>query len=267
MLYPTIVSMMNANASDQVIEEYEASATNYSNNENEALLEAAKVYNASLTPHTITDMFTNPQDESVEYQNILNVDQKGVMGYISIPKIDVRLPIYHGTSAKVLQKGVGHVEGSSFPIGGSSTHAILSAHRGLPSARLFTDLNQLQIGDMFFIYILDEVLAYQVDQIVTIEPDDTSELVLQEGQDYVTLVTCTPYAINTHRLLVRGRRVAYDQAVVVNTKVEKTLAASDYIFYVGIVAAFLLLGGALLLQHQMKKKAEYNKEIEELEII
>lgn len=149
--------------------------------------------------------FALPQN----YLECLNINGDGVMGYIEIPRIDVRLPIYHGSSEEVLQQGVGHIESTALPIGGDYTHAVLTGHRGLPSAKLFTDLDRLEIGDQFYIHVLDEVLAYEIDEINTVLPDQLQELQPIEGRDLVTLVTCTPYGVNTHRMLVRGTRVPY----------------------------------------------------------
>ena len=174
ILYPIISNQVYQKYYQDVIGNYERTVTKQKNSQNEKLIEEAREYNHSLTSTNIVDAFQNPNRESSsEYMSILNVNDKGMMGYISIPKIDVRIPIYHGTSSNVLQKGVGHLEGSSFPVGGENTHAILSAHRGLPSSRLFTDLNQLKEGDIFYIYILDQVFAYQVDQILVTEPSET----------------------------------------------------------------------------------------------
>ena len=206
------------------------------------MLIKAREYNSSLSSTKIVDVFQNPvQTNSSEYLSILNVDDNGMMGYISIPKIDVRIPIYHGTSSDILQKGVGHLEGSSLPVGGESTHAILSAHRGLPSSRLFTDLDQLKEGDIFYIYVLDEVLAYQVDQVLVTEPSETEALKIVDGKDYITLVTCTPYAVNTHRLLVRGERIEYNKQVEEQTVEDRSLSTADIILYVSLVIAILLI--------------------------
>jgi sortase A len=144
-----------------------------------------------------------------DYWKILDLDGNGMMGYLSIPSLSIRLPVYHGSEEAVLQIGVGHLQNTSFPVGGDSTHAALTAHRGLPTASLFTDLDQMEIGDQFFVTILDQNLAYEVDQILTVLPTETQELAIVSGQDYMTLVTCTPYGINSHRLLVRGHRVPY----------------------------------------------------------
>lgn len=271
MLYPMISSYLNSVEYADIIAEYAEATNQYSEKKSNALFDAAINYNATINTFSIIDVFSNPnRTESEDYQNILNIDGKGLMGYISIPKIDVRIPIYHGTSPKVLEKGVGHLEGSSFPVGGMSTHTILSAHRGLPSAKLFTDLDQLKEGDKFYIYILDQALAYEVDQILVVEPSETEALQLQEGKDYVTLVTCTPYAINTHRLLVRGTRVEYDEQIAQSTPVEKKVSSSDKILYIGIIFAVLLLIFAIfqITTIKKKKRLEYknNNQVETLDM-
>ena len=190
------------------------------------------------------------------FASILNINDNGMMGYLDIPKIDIKVPIYHGTSNEVLQKGVGHLEGSSFPVGGESTHSVLSAHSGLPSARLFTDLNQLKVGDMFYIYILDQVFAYKVDQVLVVEPADVDALDLQKGEDYVTLVTCTPYAVNTHRLLVRGTRVEYSPEVLESISVEKKLGSDDIILYSSLFIVFIILLLVVIFSIKDKKKKQ-----------
>jgi sortase A len=262
ILYPIISNQVYQKYYQDVIGNYERTVTKQKNSQNEKLIEEAREYNHSLTSTNIVDAFQNPNRESSsEYMSILNVNDKGMMGYISIPKIDVRIPIYHGTSSNVLQKGVGHLEGSSFPVGGENTHAILSAHRGLPSSRLFTDLNQLKEGDIFYIYILDQVFAYQVDQILVTEPSETEALKIVDGKDYVTLVTCTPYAINTHRLLVRGERIDYNRDVEKQTQIDMSLSTADVILYVGLTIAVVLIIVAVIMLIRYKKKKGKNRQI------
>ena len=262
ILYPIISNQVYQKYYQDVIGNYERTVTKQKNSQNEKLIEEAREYNHSLTSTNIVDAFQNPNRESSsEYMSILNVNDKGMMGYISIPKIDVRIPIYHGTSSNVLQKGVGHLEGSSFPVGGENTHAILSAHRGLPSSRLFTDLNQLKERDIFYIYILDQVFAYQVDQILVTEPSETEALKIVDGKDYVTLVTCTPYAINTHRLLVRGERIDYNRDVEKQTQIDMSLSTADVILYVGLTIAVVLIIVAVIMLIRYKKKKGKNRQI------
>ena len=255
ILYPLISNQLSKINYQEVIDNYDFTVTKQENSYNEQLINEAREYNRSLTSLNIADVFQNPNRESSsEYLSILNVDNKGMMGYIFIPKIDVRIPIYHGTSSDILQKGVGHLEGSSIPVGGASTHAILSAHRGLPSSRLFTDLNQLKVGDTFYIYILDQVLAYQVNQVLVIEPSDTDPLQIVQGEDYVTLVTCTPYAINTHRLLVRGERIEYSVQEEEGITVDKKLSTADIVLYACLLFAILLIIVAIISMIRYKKK-------------
>ena len=177
---------------------------------------AAREYNEQIKEESIPDAFSIRDGITDEtYEALLNIGSDGMMGYVEIPVIGENIPIYHYTTEESLKKGAGHLFGSSLPIGGENTHAIISAHRGLPSAKLFTDLNLVEEGDVFYIHVLNKTLAYQVDQILTVKPEETESLVIQDGEDLVTLVTCTPYAVNTHRLLVRGHRIDYDEAKAV----------------------------------------------------
>lgn len=215
LLYPTVSSVWNSYRDSQLIAAYEAQVESAEDDgvDYSAEWEAAYAYNDELEPVILPDSFaqaTTPWEDDEDYASVLNVLGNGMMGYISIPSIGVKVPIYHSTEDDVLAKGAGHLLGSSLPVGGEGSHAVISAHCGLPGKALFTDLDLLQVGDQFYIYVLDEVLAYEVDQIEVVEPTDTSLLVPVEGEDYVTLVTCTPYGVNSHRLLVRGHRVDYD---------------------------------------------------------
>ncbi|MCD7813487.1 MAG: class C sortase [Lachnospiraceae bacterium] len=211
LLYPLVSSKWNAYRAQQLISMYSEAVTQDSDPEEyEEMLEAARAYNEGLEQESVPDAFSvrdGTQDD--EYDALLNMDGEGLIGSIEIPAIDVNLPIYHYTTAETLEKGVGHLFGSSLPIGGESTHAVLSAHRGLPNAKLFTDLPLLEIGDVFYIHVLGDTLAYEVDQILTVEPTEVESLAISEGEDLVTLVTCTPYGVNTHRILVRGHRIEY----------------------------------------------------------
>ena len=204
LLYPSISDFYNQKVQSKVIVDYESLLKNIEKKDYTNLFEQAQNYNEELASYKVPYV---SYKKLKNYQNILNVNDDGMMGYISIDKIKVELPIYHGTSEQVLSVAVGHLEGSSFPIGGKGTHSVLSAHRGLPSSKLFTDLDKLESGDTFTITILDRLLTYQVDQIEIVEPNDIKNLEINPNEDYVTLMTCTPYGINTHRLLVRGIRV------------------------------------------------------------
>lgn len=241
MLYPIISSKLNYKKSLDRINNYASSVSNNTDKINETILKQAEKYNLKIVDNYIQESFIEEREASDEYLGLLNIESDGIMGYIKIPKIDVEIPIYHSTSSKSLQKGVGHFEGSSLPVGGKNTHAILSGHRGLPSSKVFTDLDQLKKNDMFYIYVLDKILAYKVDQIKIVKPSETKDLNVIDGKDYVTLVTCTPYAINTHRLLVRGKRVDYDENVLNNIKVSKKITAPDIIFIGGLIIAFIIV--------------------------
>ena len=204
MLYPTVSDYVNQKNQSRAVASYSEEVENLSDVDYQAYFDAADDYNRRLaeTP----DAFYRPEEVS-GYTDTLDVSGTGIMGYITIPKIGVELPVYHGTSDGVLQVAAGHLEGSSLPVGGAGTHAVISAHRGLPSAKLFTNLDELEVGDTFTITVLDRELTYEVDKISIVLPTEVDELKVVDGKDYVTLMTCTPYGINTHRLLVRGHRV------------------------------------------------------------
>jgi sortase A len=206
LAYPTVSDYWNSFHQSKAIADYSESVSALNNEDYEEVLDEARAYNKELLNKA--DRFLLTEEEEETYQNELAVSDTGIMGYVEIPSINVKLPIYHGTDEGTLQVAVGHIEGSSLPVGGASTHCVLSGHRGLPSAKLFTDLDQLVEGDYFMLQVLDETLTYEVDQILIVDPDDLEPLAIEEGKDYCTLVTCTPYGINTQRLLVRGHRVA-----------------------------------------------------------
>jgi sortase A len=207
LLYPTVGDVINAGKNKKEIDAYSAAVEALSEEEKNTILSKAQAYNTAHTANVITDAFTEEGQVDETYEKLLDVTGDGMMGYLDIPKINVHLAIYHGTANDVLQNGVGHLEGTSLPIGGTGTHAVLAGHRGLPSARLFTDLDQIETGDIFSLRILDEELIYEVDQIKVVEPYETEDLAIDPQQDYVTLVTCTPYGVNTQRLLIRGHRL------------------------------------------------------------
>ena len=226
MLYPIISNLYIEHHQGNIIDEYNKTVESMPDDTLEKEREKAEGYNKMLTGNMIiTDPF-DPEaqkklEENSDYYNILNIGNDNIIGYIKIPKINVSLPIYHGTSEDVLKRGVGHLQNTSFPIGGEGTHAVLSGHTGLSSAKLFTDLDKLEEGELFFIEVLGEKLAYKIDQIKIVEPSETSDLVIKSGEDYVTLVTCTPYGINSHRLLVRGTRIPYTEDVEKEAKNEE----------------------------------------------
>ena len=205
LAYPSVANYWNQFHQTRAIMSYGEAVDNMSNEDYERILESAREYNAKLAERGFQWVMTDA--ERSEYEKELNIDGTGIMGYISIPKFRIKVPIYHGTEENVLQVAIGHLETSSLPVGGESTHTLVSGHRGLPSARLFTDLDKIREGDTWTITVLNETLTYECDQIRIVEPEDLSNLDLEEGKDLCTLITCTPYGINTHRLLVRGHRV------------------------------------------------------------
>lgn len=214
LLYPTVSNLWNQAHQSRAIATYTEQVEKLDDSSNKEMLKAARKYNKELLKKA--DHWKLSKKDKKKYESLLDVSGTGIMGYIEIPKIDCSLPVYHGTDEGALQIAIGHLEGSSLPVGGKSSHCVLSGHRGLPSARLFTDLDQMEEGDTFILNILGHKLAYEVDQIKVVLPEEMSDLEIQEGKDLCTLVTCTPYGINTHRLLVRGHRVKY-----VETKVQE----------------------------------------------
>lgn len=214
LLYPTASNLWNQAHQSRAIATYTEQVEKLDDSSNKEMLKAARKYNKELLKKA--DHWKLSKKDKKKYESLLDVSGTGIMGYIEIPKIDCSLPVYHGTDEGALQIAIGHLEGSSLPVGGKSSHCVLSGHRGLPSARLFTDLDQMEEGDTFILNILGHKLAYEVDQIKVVLPEEMSDLEIQEGKDLCTLVTCTPYGINTHRLLVRGHRVKY-----VETKVQE----------------------------------------------
>lgn len=206
LLYPTVSEYWNSLYQSKVVANYSDKMKKMNKKEKQAAIDKAKAYNESLLMNDAR--FTPTEEQIAEYKSLLNADGLGMMGYIVIPKIHLKLAVSHTVDASVLQVAVGHLEGSSLPVGGKSTHCVLSSHRGLPSAKLFTELDELVKGDIFYLHVYGQVLAYKVDHIATIEPDDYSLFEIEEGKDLCTLFTCTPYGINTQRLVVRGHRIS-----------------------------------------------------------
>lgn len=230
MLYPVISNRINAKYASEIQTTYEAVIED---TDNTALLKAkedAIRYNDSITPGTAeVDAYSQEALKAAfqDYETLLNVAGDSIMGYVQIPKINVSLPIYHGTGNDSLERGIGHLLGSSLPVGGADTHSILTAHSGMASQKMFSDLPQLEVGDVFYLKVLGETLAYQVDQIHTVLPHDTTYLGIEQGEDLCTLVTCTPFGVNTHRLLVRGERIPYEEAeVIVETTQEEVVEST-----------------------------------------
>lgn len=205
MLYPSFADWWNSFHSSRAIASYEEQVANIDDAQYEELWDAARDYNQSLL-HRPNDFILSDEQQEI-YKSLLDIGGNGIMGYIEIPVIDVMLPIYHGTKESVLQIAVGHLDWTSLPVGGAGSHCVLSGHRGLPSARLFTDLDKLKVGDVFMLHVLNEILTYEIDQILIVEPQDTDPLLIEPGKDLCTMITCTPYGINSHRMLVRGHRI------------------------------------------------------------
>lgn len=221
LLYPTLSNYYNSFHQTHVVEKYEESVNKLEDEKYSNELAKARRYNKELTERI--NQFYSSSEEHNEYMKLLNLADDNIMGYIVIPKINCTVPIYHGTEEKIMQIAIGHIEGSSLPVGGESTHCVLSGHRGLPQSKLFTNINQLEKKDTFTLHVLNEILEYEVDQIIVVEPQEIEELAIEEGKDYCTLVTCTPYGINTHRLLVRGHRVNGSKEVL-----DKNIEKVDY---------------------------------------
>ncbi len=261
LLYPTFSDAWNQYRNAKLINTYETAVNDLPDKDYDRFWKEAKRYNREHTVNTFVDAFDEKGDYilSDAYKKILDPDGEGLMGSIEIPKIQARIAIYHGISDDVLEKGAGHVEGTSLPVGGKSTHAVLAAHRGLPSAKLFTDLDQVEIGDIFFLHILGKTLAYKVDQIKTVLPSETEDLDIIKGEDHVTLLTCTPYGVNTHRLLVRGTRTKYvENKTEINDTVPQKLAQADpkKVMEIGLVvfaiSVILLL---IVIRYRDRKKS------------
>lgn len=266
LLYPFVANQWNNYRQKQLISNYEQVVSDKEAAEGidyDAERKKAEEYNEALLPCVLPDSFALAESSGVDpvYMNTLNIAGDEMMGSVEIPKINIKIPIYHTTEEEVLNKGAGHLEGSSLPVGGANTHAVISAHRGLPSASLFTDLDQLKEGDHFLLHVLDETLCYEVDKISVVKPEDTSALAVEDGQDLVTLLTCTPYGVNTERLLVRGHRVPYVEEEV---KEEKTVLSgsslhTNYLLWVFVGLSVTALFVFVLYLKETKLKRRANK--------
>ena len=266
LLYPFVANQWNNYRQKQLISGYEQVVSEKEAAEGidyDAERKKAEDYNEALLPCVLPDSFALAESSGVDpvYMNTLNIAGDGMMGSVEIPKINIKIPIYHTTEEEVLNKGAGHLEGSSLPVGGANTHAVISAHRGLPSASLFTDLDQMKVGDHFLLHVLDETLCYEVDKISVVKPEDTSALAVEDGQDLVTLLTCTPYGVNTERLLVRGHRVPYVEEEV---KEEKTVLSgsslhTNYLLWVFVGLSVTALFVFVLYLKETKLKRRANK--------
>ena len=247
LLYPTVSNYMNSLHQSKVVANYSDKMKKMNKKEKQAEINRAKAYNKTLVLNDAR--FTPTEEQLAEYKSILNADGLGMMGYIVIPKIHLKLAVSHTVDASVLQVGVGHLEGSSLPVGGKSTHCVLSSHRGLPSAKLFTELVLLKEGDIFYLHVYDQVLSYKVVKIATIEPDDYSLFEIEEGKDLCTLFTCTPYGINTQRLVVRGQRV--DNTIDASKLHSDAIKINKYV--VAICIAVLILCIEYMITKAIKK--------------
>lgn len=255
LTYPVVSNQWNTYRQSQLISSYEEVVEKMNEEDFTAEWSAAKGFTSQITQNNIyADVFGEDSDDpsGSDYRSVLNIGNDGIMGYILIPKINVRLSIYHGTADATLQTGVGHLNGTSLPIGGEGTHSVLAAHRGLPSAELFTDVDQLKEGDVFYINVLDETLAYEVDRILPMVDKDDMEtlsgaLSIEEGKDYVTLFTCTPYGVNSHRLLVRGERIPFEPTEIADDSTPASAfvenVTSYYMIYVyaGLIITLILI--------------------------
>jgi sortase A len=237
LLYPTVSDYWNEFHQSRAIAGYVEAVDDMGDEEAEKLIEEAREYNEQLLSKA--DRWNLSDEELAEYESILDITGTGIMAYVEIPNISVYLPIYHGTDDAVLQIGAGHIEGSSLPVGGESTHSVLSGHRGLKSAKLFTDIDQLTEGDVFMLHVLNETLTYQVDQIRIVLPEELDDLKIETGEDYCTLITCTPYGVNTHRLLVRGHRIENEETAGVITS--EAVQVNKIIVYFAFGAILLLI--------------------------
>ena len=266
LLYPFVANQWNNYRQKQLISGYEQAVSEKEAAEGidyDAERKKAEEYNEALLPCVLPDSFALAESSGVDpvYMNTLNIAGDEMMGSVEIPKINIKIPIYHTTEEDVLNKGAGHLEGSSLPVGGANTHAVISAHRGLPSASLFTDLDQMKVGDHFLLHVLDETLCYEVDKISVVKPEDTTALAVEDGQDLVTLLTCTPYGVNTERLLVRGHRVPYVEEEV---KEEKTVLSgsslhTNYLLWVFVGLSVTALFVFVLYLKETKLKRRANK--------
>lgn len=264
--YPIISNQWNKLHQSQAIASYNKNVEKLSETDYNQLWNLAREYNKSITKNTFSgDAFTSKEEhsENAKYHSVLNVRGNGIMGYVSIPKIKQKIPIYHGTSEAVLQIAAGHMEGTKLPIGGEGNHSVIAAHRGLPSAKLFSDLDRMKIGDKFYIHVLNEILAYQVDDILPmVEKEDYTKLLeamsIQEGEDQVTLFTCTPYGINSHRMLVRGKRVPYNGEEEVATTPLKSMVqtVNDYYMLLALLIISIVVLVGMVLRILLRRKSK-----------
>lgn len=260
LLYPFVSNAWNTYRQEQLIKGYESVVEEKEKDgaiDYDEEMERATAYNEALVPSILPDSFAiaaAADEPDAEYMAALNLSGDGIMGVVECPKIDISLPIYHTSSKEVLEKAAGHLEGSSLPVGGENTHAVITAHRGLPSAALFTDLDRMKKGDHFLIHVLNETLCYEVDQILVVEPDETDALAVEDGKDLVTLLTCTPYGVNTQRLMVRGHRVPYVEEEVEEEKVPLSQFSLHTSYFLWVVVGLLITGVFILILYLRDRK-------------
>ena len=254
LLYPTFADWWNSFHQSRAVASYVEQVANMDDDQYQEIWNAAWDYNRSLVDRPNDYLLSDEQRQ--HYNTLLNVGSDGIMGYIEIPKIDIVYPIYHGTDEAILQIAIGHLDWTSMPVGGESSHCVVSGHRGLPSARLFTDLDQMEVGDTFLLRVLDEVLTYEVDQILIVEPHVTEDLLIVEGEDLCTLVTCTPYGINSHRMLVRGHRIATEEVKAVRRVTADAVQIEPVIVAPFVAAPMLLILLIALLMPKPRKRKE-----------
>ena len=254
MLYPTFADWWNSFHQSRAVASYVEQVANMDDDKYDEIWTAAWDYNRSLLDRP--NNFLLSEEQQINYKALLDIGDNGIMGYVEIPKIDVLLPVYHGTDEAILQVAIGHLDWTSLPVGGESSHCVVSGHRGLPSARLFTDLDKLVVGDTFLLRVLDEVLTYEVDQIRIVEPHNTENLLIEPGEDLCTLVTCTPYGINTHRMLVRGHRVETEVERAVRRVTADAIQIEPIIVAPFVAAPMLLVLLLMLLLPKPKKRKE-----------
>ena len=254
MLYPTFADWWNSFHQSRAVASYVEQVANMDDDKYDEIWSAAWDYNRSLLDRPNDFLLSEAQQEN--YRSLLNIGGNGIMGYIEIPKLGVTMPVYHGTDEAVLQVAIGHLEWTSLPVGGESSHCVVSGHRGLPSARLFTDLDKMEPGDTFLLRILDEVLTYEVDQIRIVLPQNTDDLLIVEGEDLCTMVTCTPYGINTHRMLVRGRRIATEEVRAVRRVTADAIQIEPIIVAPFVALPILLVLLIVLLIPKRRRRKE-----------
>ena len=244
LLYPTVSNLYNTRQHSGIINQYQQQMQSENSETRTRMISQAREYNRQLLERS--NPFVLNLEQQKRYEALLNLSGSGLMGYLEIPCIDISLPIYHGTEEDVLQRAVGHLEWSSLPVGGESSHCVVSGHRGLPTADLMTHIDRMRVGDRFYLHVLGETLEYQVDQINVVLPDDTSLLRVEEGRDLVTLLTCTPYGINSHRLLVRGTRVVNGQATVSLQQIPNEIEAVSMIYVLPVTLILVLAAMGIL---------------------